>query len=106
MKTRGPLCLIVDIGSSTTDFTYCRDLDAQDVGHNILGSGLLDTEIFEMNLARQKNRDQIEELIATYPHYRPIMEYWCREAKEAYFTGEDVPVELLETLAHRARRCL
>ena len=90
--------LIVDIGSSTTDFTYCRDLDAQDVGHNILGSGLLDTEIFEINLARQKDRAKIEELIAAYPHYRPIMEYWCREAKEAYFTGEDVPVELLKRL--------
>jgi len=90
--------LIVDIGSSTTDFTYCRDLDAQDVGHNILGSGLLDTEIFNINLARQKDRKQIEELIQTYPHYRPIMEYWCREAKEAYFTGEDVTVELLKRL--------
>jgi hypothetical protein len=90
--------LIVDIGSSTTDFTYCRDLDAQDVGHNILGSGLLDTAIFEMNLARQKDRKKIEQLIAKYPHYRPIMEYWCREAKEAYFTGEDGPVELLKRL--------
>ena len=90
--------LIVDIGSSTTDFTYCRDLDAQDVGHNILGSGLLDTEIFEMNLARQRDRKKIEQLIEKYPHYRPIMEYWCREAKEAYFTGEDVRVELLKRL--------
>lgn len=90
--------LIVDIGSSTTDFTYCRDLDAKDVGHNVLGSGLLDTEIFELNLARQKDRKKIEQLIARYPHYRPIMEYWCREAKEAYFTGEDVPVELLKRL--------
>ncbi|MEP3656068.1 MAG: Hsp70 family protein [Litorimonas sp.] len=90
--------LIVDIGSSTTDFTYCRDLDAKDVGHNVLGSGLLDTEIFKLNLERQKDRKKIEQLIAKYPHYRPIMEYWCREAKEAYFTGEDVPVELLKRL--------
>lgn len=90
--------LIVDIGSSTTDFTYCRDLDAQDVGHNVLGSGLLDTEIFELNLARQKDRKKIEQLIAKYPHYRPIMEYWCREAKEAYFTGEEVTVEVLKRL--------
>ncbi len=90
--------LIVDIGSSTTDFTYCRDLDAQDVGHNVLGSGLLDSEIFELNLARQKDRKKIEQLIAKYPHYRPIMEYWCREAKEAYFTGEEIPVELLKRL--------
>ena len=90
--------LIIDIGSSTTDFTYCRNLDAEDVGHNVLGSGLLDSEIFELNLARQKSRKQIEKLIKRYPHYRPIMEYWCRLAKEAYFTGEDKPVEMIKRL--------
>lgn len=90
--------LIVDIGSSTTDFTYSRNLDAEDVGHNILGSGLLDTEIFKLNLARQKSRKQIEKLLTKYPHYRPIMEYWCRQAKEAYFTGEEKPVEMIKRL--------
>ena len=90
--------LIIDIGSSTTDFTYCRDMDAEDVGHNILGSGLLDTEIFNINLARQKSRKQIEKLIKRYPHYRPIMEYWCRLAKEQYFTGQETPVEMIKRL--------
>ncbi|MEM7670321.1 MAG: hypothetical protein AAF317_14475, partial [Pseudomonadota bacterium] len=90
--------LIVDIGSSTSDFTYCRDLAADDVGHNILGSGLLDTEIFELNLARQPQRERIEALLADHPSYRPILELWCREAKEAYFTGEDKPVEMIRRL--------
>ena len=90
--------LIVDIGSSTTDFTYSRDLDAEDVGHNILGSGLLDTQIFNLNLARQKSKKQIEKLLKKYPHYQPIMEYWSRQAKEAYFTGEDKPVEMIKRL--------
>ena len=90
--------MIVDIGSSTTDFTYSRDLDAEDVGHNILGSGLLDTQIFNLNLARQKSKKQIEKLLKKYPHYQPIMEYWCRQAKEAYFTGEDKPVEMIKRL--------
>lgn len=90
--------LIIDIGSSTTDFTYCRDMDAEDVGHNILGSGLLDTEIFKINLARQKSRKQIEKLIKRYPHYRLIMEYWCRLAKEQYFTGQETPVEMIKRL--------
>lgn len=90
--------LIIDIGSSTTDFTYCRDMDAEDVGYNILGSGLLDTEIFNINLARQKSRTQIEKLIKRYPHYRPIMEYWCRQAKEQYFTGQETPVEIIKRL--------
>ncbi|MGB6319028.1 MAG: hypothetical protein WBG08_10345, partial [Litorimonas sp.] len=90
--------LIVDIGSSTSDFTYCRDLAADDVGHNILGSGLLDTEIFTLNLARQPQRDRIEALLEAHPSYRPILEFWCREAKEAYFTGEDKPVEMIRRL--------
>ncbi len=90
--------LIIDIGSSTTDFTYCRDLDADDVGHNELGSGLLDDEIFKLNLSRQKSCKQIEKLIAAYPHYKAILTYWCRQAKEAYFTGEDIPVEMIKRL--------
>ncbi len=90
--------LIVDIGSSTTDFTYCHDLEAEDVGHNVLGSGLLDTEIFELNLARQTARKKIEKLIKRYPYYRPVMEYWCRLAKEQYFTGAETPVELIKRL--------
>ncbi len=90
--------LIVDIGSSTTDFTYCQDLSAEDVGHNVLGSGLLDGLIFERNLARQKDRKKIEKLIKRYPHYRPIMEYWCRLAKEQYFNGDDLPVDMLRRL--------
>ena len=90
--------LIVDIGSSTTDFTYCRDLAADDVGHNVLGSGLLDGEILKLNLARQTKRTEIEALLAAHPAYRPILEFWCREAKEAFFTGEDKPVEMIRRL--------
>ncbi len=90
--------LIVDIGSSTTDFTYCMDLDAEDVGHNILGSGLLDTLIFDRNLARQPARKKIEKLIDRYPYYRPILEYWCRLAKEQYFNGDESPVEMIRRL--------
>ena len=90
--------LIVDIGSSTTDFTYCRDLAADDVGHNVLGSGLLDSEILAVNLARQPQRKQIDALLKSHPSYRPILEFWCREAKEAYFTGEDKPVEMIRRL--------
>ena len=90
--------LIVDIGSSTTDFTYCRDLAADDVGHNVLGSGLLDAEILRLNLARQAQRAEIEALLDAHPAYRPILEFWCREAKEAFFTGEDRPVEMIRRL--------
>jgi len=97
-ESTGISVLIVDIGSSTTDFTFCRDLEAEDVGHNFLGSGLLDAEIFEINLARQEKRAEIESLIARYPHYRPIMEYWCRLVKEQYFNGEDAPVEMIRRL--------
>jgi molecular chaperone DnaK (HSP70) len=90
--------LIVDIGSSTTDFTYCRDLAADDVGHNVLGSGLLDTEILKINLDRQKQKSKVNALLKAHPAYKTILEFWCREAKEAYFTGEDKPVEMIRRL--------
>jgi len=90
--------LIVDIGSSTTDFTYCHDMNAEDVGHNVLGSGLLDSEIFDLNLARQPKRKRIEALIKKHPHYRPIMEYWCRQIKEDFFNGDGHTVEMIKRL--------
>lgn len=90
--------LIVDIGSSTTDFTYCHELEAEDVGHNFLGSGLLDREIFDINLERQKDKAKIEHLIKRFPHYQPIMEYWCRQAKEQYFNGNELPVDIIKRL--------
>lgn len=90
--------LIVDIGSSTTDFTYCKNFESDDVGHNFLGSGLLDSEIFTLNLKRQTHRAKIEKLIAKFPHYQPIMEYWCRELKEQYFNGDGHKVEMLKRL--------
>ncbi|MCF6274335.1 MAG: hypothetical protein L3J05_01050, partial [Robiginitomaculum sp.] len=68
------------------------------VGHNILGSGLLDTLILERNLARQPERKKIEKLIAKYPWYKPIMEYWCRLAKEQFFNGEGAAVEIIRRL--------
>lgn len=90
--------LIVDIGSSTTDFTYCRNLETDDIGHNILGSGLLDREIFNLNLARQPQKKAVDALLKSHPAYAQILEFWCREAKEAYFTGEDKPVEMIRRL--------
>jgi len=90
--------LIVDIGSSTTDFTYCHDMSAEDVGHNVLGSGLLDGLIFDLNMTRQTKRDRIEALIKKHPHYRPIMEYWCRQVKEDFFNGEGHTVEMIKRL--------
>lgn len=90
--------LIVDIGSSTTDFTYCVDLGAEDIGHNILGSGLLDTLIFERNLARQTQKKDIEKLLKKYPHYQPILEYWCRQLKEQYFNGNGEKAEMIKRL--------
>lgn len=90
--------LIVDIGSSTTDFTYCHNMNAEDVGHNVLGSGLLDAQIFDLNLARQDKQSRIKALIDKHPHYRPIMEYWCRQVKEAFFNGEGHKVEIIKRL--------
>ena len=73
-------------------------MDAEDVGHNFLGSGLLDTEIFKLNIERQIERAKITKLIKRFPHYRPIMEYWCRQVKEQFYNGEGASVELIKRL--------
>ncbi len=64
--------LIVDIGSSTTDFTFVvqRELRPVDFGHNELGAGILDKIILERELKKAGNAD-LNELFEEYPNTKP-----------------------------------
>lgn len=91
--------LLIDVGSSTTDFTLCQNIQAKDVGQNDLGSGLLDRIIFERTLASQTEKTKIKTLLKRHPHWAVIMEYWCRQAKEQYFSASNsLPVEKIHRL--------
>lgn len=84
--------LIVDIGSSTTDFTLVKSFQEipKDFGMNALGSGLIDRAIFARTLVSHEQKDLLEKVFAEYPHHQARCELACRKAKEDYFSNEQL----------------
>ncbi len=82
--------LIIDIGSSTTDFTMVRNLKEHyiDFGDIRLGAGLLDEAILEYVLERFERHEELEAIFRRFPHYRAVCELTCRRVKEQYFSAE------------------
>jgi len=82
--------LIVDIGSSTTDFTLVKSLHEIpiDFGSNALGASLIDKAIFARTLANHEDKALLERVFEDYPHHQARCELACRKAKEDYFSNE------------------
>jgi molecular chaperone DnaK (HSP70) len=84
--------LIVDIGSSTTDFTLVKSLSEVplDFGSNALGASLIDKAIFTHTLLNHEDKELLERVFETYPHHQARCELACRKAKEDYFSNEQL----------------
>jgi hypothetical protein len=82
--------LIVDVGSSTTDFTAVHHLHERyiDFGDTALGAGLIDRAIFEWVLRRHGQREELVAIFEQYPQYEAMCELKCRAVKESYFSNE------------------
>ncbi len=82
--------LIVDIGSSTTDFTLVKSLHEIpiDFGSNALGGSLIDKAIFARTVANHEDKALLERVFEQYPHHQARCELACRKAKEDYFSNE------------------
>ena len=80
--------LIVDIGSSTTDFTMIRSLreQPQDFGENHLGASLIDDIIFKITLLQHENKQHIVRLFDQEPLLKEKCKLACRRAKEELFS--------------------
>ncbi len=83
--------LIIDAGSSTTDFTFVADLAerslvASDFGEVNLGGGLLDRMLLERCVRRSPQRRQLEDIFGRFPQYEARCEFEARRVKEIYFT--------------------
>ena len=90
MLTMGQLkgtVLIVDIGSSTTDFTIVDDLKIIPDDGADLGAALIDKLILSRAIAASPNPDQARELIEAHQPHRARCELACRKAKELYFNS-------------------
>ncbi|MBD2439716.1 Hsp70 family protein [Nostoc sp. FACHB-110] len=84
--------LIVDIGSSTTDFTLVKSLHEVpvDFGSNALGASLIDKAIFAWTLAQHQQKTLLEKVFQEYPHHQARCELACRKAKEDFFSNEQL----------------
>lgn len=85
--------LIIDAGSSTTDFTFVADLNekslrASDFGEVTLGGGLIDRLVLDKNILRSPNSGEIAEILDRYPAYAARCEFEARRVKEMYFTQQ------------------
>ena len=84
--------LIVDIGSSTTDFTLVKSLYELplDFGSNALGAALIDKTILARTLANHEHKALLEQVFEEHPHHKFRCELQCRKAKEDYFSNEQL----------------
>ncbi|HCF30481.1 MAG TPA: hypothetical protein DEV81_25520, partial [Cyanobacteria bacterium UBA11049] len=82
--------LLIDIGSSTTDFTLVKSLAEfpLDFGRNTLGASLIDKSILARTLANHEQRTLLEKVFKQHPHHKLRCELQCRKAKEDYFSNE------------------
>jgi len=84
--------MVIDIGSSTTDFAYIVGGHQQDLslfGDTNLGGGLLDEMILERAIRLSPDRAQLERVMQASPAWKSFCELEARRLKEQYFTGED-----------------
>lgn len=85
--------LIVDAGSSTTDFTFVADLAEEslstcDFGESALGGGLLDRLLLEKNVDRCPEREALRGVFRRFPQYYARAELEARKVKEMFFTQQ------------------
>ena len=84
--------LVVDIGSSTTDFAYImggREVELQTAGEVRLGGGIMDETILEESLRASENTSAIRRAFAESPAWKSYCEFAARRLKEKYFSDED-----------------
>jgi molecular chaperone DnaK (HSP70) len=94
--------LVIDVGSSTTDFTLIKaGIHEEDDDFGIdLGAGLIDKAILDYSLSQNKDQAKIENVFQTASLYKHRCEFKCRRAKEEYFCNSinyadaDYPVQV------------
>ncbi|MBQ4177937.1 MAG: Hsp70 family protein [Lachnospiraceae bacterium] len=84
--------LVVDIGSSTTDFAFIesgREVELQTAGEVMLGGGIMDRMLLEESVKASPERAAIEQIFAENEAWRNYCEFAARRLKEKYYADED-----------------
>ena len=84
--------MVIDIGSSTTDFAYIVDGRQQSLslfGDTNLGGGVLDELILRRAVQKSPDKRELERVFAQCPSWRSYCELEARRLKEKYFLSEE-----------------
>ena len=91
MKLLNEEVLVIDVGSSTTDFAYIvggRERDLGVFGEVKLGGGLIDQYLLEECVAQDSHAREIRQKFEEVPSVRHRCELTARKVKEDYFNAE------------------
>lgn len=83
--------LVVDIGSSTTDFAFIlgrKEVELQTAGEVRLGGGIMDEILLEASIGRSSDAARIRRALEKSPPWRSYCEFAARRLKEQYFSDE------------------
>jgi len=84
--------LVVDIGSSTTDFAFIlggREVELQTAGEVRLGGGIMDELLLEESIRLSDDEAAVRLALEASPPWRSYCEFAARRLKEQYFSDED-----------------
>lgn len=84
--------LVVDIGSSTTDFAFImggHEVELQTAGEVRLGGGIMDELLLEESVRLSENSDAVRKALSQSEPWRSYCEFAARRLKEQYFSDEE-----------------
>lgn len=101
--------LVVDIGSSTTDFAYImggKEVDLKTCGEVSLGGGIMDEILLEESIEASSNAQKIRKIFEENEAWRTYCEFAARRLKEKYFSDEAYWMEnpCIQSVTIRAQR--
>lgn len=84
--------LVIDIGSSTTDFAYIingRESSIGTFGDVSLGGGLIEAYMLKRAVQKSPHREELENVFRESASWKNRLEITARRLKEQYFLSED-----------------
>ncbi len=101
--------LVVDIGSSTTDFAYImsgREVELKTGGEVALGGGVMDEILLEEAVEASPDPDKLRRIFAENEAWRTYCEFAARRLKEKYYSDVEYwrQEPLTQTISIRTQR--
>ena len=84
--------LVVDMGSSTTDFAYIsggHEVELRTAGEVFLGGGLMDEFLLDECVEQSPESGRIRQIFLENPSWRSYCEFAARRLKEKYYSDEE-----------------